>query len=167
MIDPRTAAPVAIEPAENPADMTIMRELFREYQAGVGSCECFVDFEAEIAGLPGRYTAPTGCLLIARADTDIAGGVALGSIDINDISAGVEMKRLYVRPAWRGTGLGRRMAERVIEEARSLGQSRLYLDTLPVMTEARALYASLGFAKCPPYSAEPTPGAICMELVLA
>jgi len=169
-------AAITITPATGPSDMALMRELFREYRAGVGDCHCFDGFETEIADLPGRYRPPHGTLLIARDGEQTAGGVALAAIHMEpsdvdapdaDADMDIEMKRLYVRPPWRGNGLGRHLTERVIDMAQSRGQRWLYLDTLPAMIEARRLYTALGFVQCPPFSPAPTPGAIYMRLDLS
>lgn len=151
-----------IVPAASPADLDELRRLFREYAGEVGDCRCFAGFEAELAGLPGEYAAPGGALLVARAAGRPAGCVALRPISPEV----AEMKRLYVRPEYRGSGLGRALANEAIATARRAGYLRLMLDTLPKMTEAIALYGSLGFRGRGPYSAQPTPGAIFFELAL-
>ncbi|HVV47070.1 MAG TPA: GNAT family N-acetyltransferase [Bryobacteraceae bacterium] len=145
-----------IRPAR-PDELDAVRELFREYAGFVGSPICFESFEREIASLPGEYF----CLLIAEDAGRLAGCAAL-----RRIGEGVaEMKRLYVRPAFQGSGLGRLLAERIIREARAAGHRLLRLDTLPVMGTALALYRSLGFHEIPPYGGNP-PEAICFELPL-
>lgn len=152
-----------IAPARSPAELDEVRALFREYAVEVGDCRCFPGFEAELAGLPGEYGAPGGALLLARAAGRAAGCVALRPISPD----AAEMKRLYVHPRFRGTGLGRALAAEVIAAARRAGHRTLLLDTLPKMTEAIALYRSLGFRGRGPYSASPTPGAIFFELSLS
>jgi GNAT superfamily N-acetyltransferase len=144
-------------------DMEPVRVLFREYAASLGIDLCFQNFEQELADLPGRYAPPSGCLLLATAGDEPVGCVAL-----KQIAEGVcEMKRLYVRGRHRGTGLGRRLAERVIREARGLGHQEIRLDTVPsVMGSAVALYRSLGFRDIPAYCLNPVPGALFMELRL-
>lgn len=134
--------------------------MFREYAAKVAEPRCFASFDEELAALPGEYAPPGGVLLVARAGPQAAGCVALRRHD----PSSAEMKRLYVRDRYRGSGLGRGLAEFVIEESRKRGYNRLLLDTLPKMTEAIALYRSLGFRETGPYAAEPTPGAIFFEL---
>jgi ribosomal protein S18 acetylase RimI-like enzyme len=137
--------------------MDAVRELFREYAEWVGSPICFESFTREMTELPGRY-AP---LLIAFHDDQLAGCAAL-----REIGDGIgEMKRLYVRPAFQGNGLGRSLVERVIAEANAARYQALRLDTLPKMERAIALYRSLGFHEIPPYGDNP-PEAICFALEL-
>ena len=143
-------------------EMDEVRRLLREYQAWLGIDLCFQSFEQELAGLPGDYAPPHGRLLVAGEGAELAGCVALRRITVED----AEMKRLYVRSAWRGQGLGRRLAVRVIAEARDLGYSRLMLDTLPVMEAAQGLYRSLGFADIAPYRDNPVAGARYLALPL-
>lgn len=139
-------------------DMDLVRSLFREYQAGLGVDLCFQSFDQELAGLPGRYAPPQGEILLAGD----AGVVALRALD----PFTAEMKRLYVRPARQGEGLGRALAQAAIDTARRRGYSRLRLDTLPAMHTAIALYRRLGFVDIPPYTVNPVPGALFLELVL-
>lgn len=138
------------------------RELFREYQRSLGVDLCFQDFDREVAGLPGEYTPPSGRLLLCFLGDDLAGCIALRRIDPTTC----EMKRLFVRPAFRGKHLGRKMAEAIILEARGIGYKLMKLDTLPMMTEAIQLYISLGFKTTEPYRLNPVPGALFMELKL-
>jgi len=140
-----------------------VRTLFREYSRLVAEALCFQGFDRELATLPGDYVAPGGVLLLASDDGESAGCVALRRLDPES----GEMKRMYVRDAYRGSGLGRRLAYAVIAEARSRGYRRLLLDTLPKLTTAIALYRSLGFRESPPYLEAPTPGALCFELRLS
>jgi ribosomal protein S18 acetylase RimI-like enzyme len=139
------------------------RKLFLEYAESLGFSLCFQSFDKEVAGLPGDYSPPQGRLLLAEHEGKIAGCVAL-----HKLSDGVcEMKRLYVRPEFRGKALGRALAERVIREARALGYGRMRLDTIVgKMDSAIALYRELGFQEVPPYRENPIPGAIYMELKL-
>lgn len=148
----------SIRQAASPVEIEAVRALFREYEAWVAEPLCFAGFERELAELPGEY----GVLLLAEADRQPAGCVGLR---ILPDGAG-EMKRLYVRPARRGRGLGRRLAEAVIGAARAAGCAALRLDTLPKMAPALALYRALGFAPCAPYAPAPTPGALFFELRL-
>ena len=152
-----------IAPAATPRDIADVRTLFGEYAALVAEALCFQNFDAELAALPGEYAPPGGVLLIAREGDAPAGCVALRRLD-----AGTgEMKRMYVREAYRGSGLGRRLAVAVIEEARKRGYMRVLLDTLPKLAPAIALYRDLGFRETAPYLASPTPGALCFGLKLS
>jgi ribosomal protein S18 acetylase RimI-like enzyme len=131
----------------------------REYAAGLGVDLCFQNFDSELAGLPGEYAPPGGALLLALVDGRLAGCGALRPITDVDYANACEMKRLYVRDAFRGLGLGRRIAEALIEHAMRAGYSVMLLDTLDDMEAARGLYASLGFEEIPPYYFNPIPGA--------
>jgi putative acetyltransferase len=137
--------PFHIEPGFDVRDRAAIVALLREYEAGLGVSLCFQDFEAELAGLPGAYAPPLGQMLLARSVRD---GALVGMVALRPVPgcAGVcEMKRLYVRAEARGTGLGRRLALAVIDEAARLGYRRICLDTLPAMQEAQTLYRALGF----------------------
>jgi GNAT superfamily N-acetyltransferase len=139
--------------------MEEVRALFAEYWKSFGFTPCFQGFDEELASLPGAYAPPRGALLLAPGQ----GCVALRALDART----AEMKRLYVRPAARGAGLGRELAEAAVSRARELGFSRLVLDTIAErMEEAVRLYRSIGFCDAPPYLDQPTPGALCMELAL-
>jgi putative acetyltransferase len=140
----------------------VARELFREYAASLDFDLEFQGFRQELATLPGSYAPPEGRLLLAWEGKEPAGCVALRPIGLGIC----EMKRLYVRPPYRGTGLGRRLAERIIQEARDTGYVTMRLDTLPAMTGARLLYQSLGFRPIPPYRPNPIDGAVFLELTL-
>lgn len=153
---------VEIAPA-GPSDLDEVRALFREYSAMVPEALCFQGFEAELAGLPGEYAPPAGALLLARDAQGAAGCAALRRL----ADGRAEMKRMYVRERCRGTGLGRRLAEAIVAEARRRGCRSLVLDTLPELGAAIALYRSLGFREIPPYLPAPTPGAVCYELSLS
>ena len=151
-----------IRPAEA-RDIPLVCELFREYADGLGVDLAFQDFEAELAALPGKYAPPEGRLFIAWSGTDPVGCVAVRPLD----GGACEMKRLYVRPSARGQSLGRRLAERVCDEARRAGYSRICLDTLPAMTSAQALYQSLGFVPIEPYVFNPIEGSKFLALDLS
>jgi HAD superfamily hydrolase (TIGR01549 family) len=150
------------EPARSAQDIETARKLFREYEASLGIDLCFQDFEAELAGLPGAYAAPAGSLLLARRGREVAGCVALRPLE----DGICEMKRLYLRDSFRGTGLGRRMAEAILAEARRIGYSRMRLDTLPSMRAAIPLYRSLGFEEILPYTRNPVEGVLFLEKTL-
>ncbi len=150
-----------IAPAASPRDIADVGTLFREYAGLVAEALCFQGFDQELAALPGDYAPPGGVLLLAR-DADEA---AAGCVGLRRLDAGTgEMKRMYVREAYRGSGLGRRLAVAVIEEARKRKYGRVVLDTLPKLAPAIALYRDLGFRETGPYLACPTPGATCFEL---
>lgn len=141
------------------SDLADLRALFREYSGLVQAALCFQNFDAELDALPGAYAPPSGALLIARDGKAAAGCVALRALE--DGSA--EMKRMFVREAYRCSGLGRRLALAIIGEARSRQCPRMVLDTMPHLKAAIALYRDLGFRQCGPYLAAPTPGALCFE----
>lgn len=143
-------------------DVELARTLFREYAAALSFSLCFQGFDAELAGLPGEYAPPRGRLLIAHVD-----GVPAGCVALRPLAADCEMKRLYVRPAFRGRGVGQALAARVIAEARALAYPRMLLDTIESeMAAAVALYRALGFRPITPYRDNPIPGALYMELPL-
>jgi putative acetyltransferase len=149
--------------AQSPAQIAQARELFLEYAESLGFSLCFQSFDQELAGLPGDYGPPTGCLLLAEYRDQLAGCVAMHKLE----SGLCEMKRLYLRPRFRGKGLGRLLAEAVIAHARALGYPKKRLDTVePVMPNAVAMYRRLGFVEIEPYRANPIAGALYMELVL-
>jgi len=148
------ARPVISE-AGDPRAIAIARALFEEYGRSIGVDLAFQRFDDELRSLPGAYAPPRGRLKIARS-----GGVPAGCVALRPRSKSVaEMKRLYVRARFRGTGLGRRLAERVVEDARWAGYRRIVLDTLSTMTAAIALYESIGFVEIEPYYRNPIPGA--------
>jgi ribosomal protein S18 acetylase RimI-like enzyme len=148
-----------IRPAAGAEDVALARELILEYGLATHIDLEFQGFEAELLALPGDYAPPAGRLLLAFADGRPAGCAALRAF-----APGVaEMKRLYVRPAFRGLGLGERLARAIIAEAAGAGYARLRLDTLPDMASAIALYRRLGFAPIAPYRLNPVPGAMFFE----
>ena len=153
---------IEIQSAEWPRDLEVVRRLFREYADGLGIDLAFQGFEEELAALPGKYEEPEGRLLVAWAGKEAVGTVALRAIDDETC----EMKRLFVRPSARGIASGGRLAERICEEARKAGYSRICLDTLPAMLPALALYHSLGFVPVAPYVFNPVPGAVFLALDL-
>jgi putative acetyltransferase len=138
------------------------RNLFQEYAAALGFDLCFQGFAQELAGLPGSYVPPAGRLLLALVSGSVAGCAALRPVDART----GEMKRLYVRPEFRGQGIGRSLAAKIIDEARVAAYERVRLDTLASMAEAQGLYRSLGFYVIGPYCTNPLPGAVYMELTL-
>jgi putative acetyltransferase len=156
-------AGLSMTQASSPAQIAQVRELFLEYAQSLGFSLCFQNFDQELAGLPGDYSPPEGRLLLAEYEGRVAGCVALHKLE-----PGIcEMKRLYLRPAFRGKGLGRKLAEAILEEARSIGYQRLRLDTVePVMKDAVALYRALGFREVAPYRANPMEGTLYLELSL-
>jgi len=145
-------------PASVP-DLDAVRTIFREYAAGLGVDLCFQNFEQELASLPGDYAEPRGALFLAHVDGELAGCCALRALDSADYPNASEMKRLYVRKAFRGFGLGRQLAEAALDAARRAGYDCVLLDTLDDMEAARALYEDLGFEDVPPYYHNPVPGA--------
>jgi putative acetyltransferase len=149
--------------AESPAQILQARELFLEYAQSLGFSLCFQNFDEELAELPGDYAPPEGRLLLAECEGELAGCVALHKLE-----AGIcEMKRLYLCPPFRGKGLGRALAERIIFEARQIGYRRMRLDTVePVMKDAVAMYGKLGFKEVAAYCENPIAGALYMELEL-
>lgn len=142
-----------------PEEFESLRSIFREYAAGLGIDLCFQGFEAELAALPGEYAAPRGALLMTMVNEQLAGCCALRPLDTVDYPNACEMKRLYVRPGFRGHGLGRQLAEAMLDCARQAGYACVLLDTLNEMESARALYQDLGFNEIPPYYHNPIEGA--------
>jgi len=136
-----------------------VRAIFQEYADSLGVDLCFQSFDAELAGLPGEYAEPRGALMLAHVDGALAGCCALRPLDSVDYPNACEMKRLYVRKAFRGFGLGRQLAENALDAARKAGYASVLLDTLDDMESARALYEELGFEEIPPYYHNPIAGA--------
>lgn len=146
--------------------MEALREIFREYAASLDVDLCFQNFSGELAALPGDYAAPRGALLMAVVNQQVAGCCALRALDATGFPNACEMKRLYVRPAYRGIGLGRQLAETIMDVARVQGYDQVLLDTLDDMEAARALYGDLGFEEIPPYYHSPIPGSHYLKAVL-
>jgi GNAT superfamily N-acetyltransferase len=160
--------PSPIRAAATTDDFAEARALFQEYAAWLAVDLCFQGFAEELATLPGAYAPPRGMLLLAGPAGATLGCIALRPLtyDESPLGAVAEVKRLYVRPAARAMGLGRRLVQAVIEGARALGYVELKLDTLDRMAEAHSLYAKLGFRACAPYYDNPLPGAVYMSRVL-
>jgi GNAT superfamily N-acetyltransferase len=159
----KSSARAAIRIAESPDDIAQARDLFQQYGASLGFPLCFQNFEEELATLPGKYAFPAGRLLLALVGGAPSGCGALRPLDHD----ACEMKRLYVRPEYKGQGIGRQLAERLIAEAKLIGYTRMRLDTIPAqMMEANRLYLALGFQEIPPYYNSPQPGTSYLELRL-
>lgn len=151
-----------IREAQTATDIDQVRELFLEYQSTLGVDLCFQGFTEELASLPGKYARPAGRLLLASTDSAVLGVVGLRPV----LGADCEMKRLYIRPPGRGAGLGRLLTNSLIKEARLAGYGRILLDTLPTMTQAQALYRSMGFVEIAAYCNNPIAGTLYMALDL-
>ena len=154
-----------VEP-EGAAGLASTREIFREYAQGLGVDLAFQQFEAELANLPGEYDAPGGALLLALVDGQLAGCGAMRPLADVDYPNACEMKRLYVRRAFRRFGLGRVLAQALIDRATQAGYSTMLLDTLDDMEVARSLYGTLGFEEIPPYYFNPIAGAHYLKVDL-
>ncbi|MEP7302888.1 MAG: GNAT family N-acetyltransferase [Caldimonas sp.] len=150
---------IELRAAVTPADLAATAGIFREYAASLAVDLCFQNFAAELASLPGEYAPPAGHLLLAFVGGELAGCGALRPLAEVDYANACEMKRLYVRPGFRRFGLGRAMAQALLDEARRAGYSAMLLDTLDEMETARELYASVGFEEIPPYYFNPIAGA--------
>jgi ribosomal protein S18 acetylase RimI-like enzyme len=153
---------LSIVDAEGSADVALARELICEYAAWLAIDLEYQNFERELATFPGDYSPPHGALLLALMDQDAAGCVALRMLEPKVC----EMKRLWVRPGFHGLGIGRALADAVLERARHLGYERIRLDTLPRMEAARALYGTLGFYEIPAYCPSPVAGTAYLERLL-
>ena len=156
------ARDVELRIAEDAPSLAAVRTLFEEYWQSFGFTPCFQNFGEEVAGLPGRYALPDGRLAVAWAGDAAAGCVALRKLD----ERRGEFKRLYVRPTFRGLGLGRALLGWVMDEARAAGYAELVADTMPVMQEALALYERMGFERIEPYADQAATGAVCIRKVL-
>ncbi len=160
---PSVVKSLSIAPANTVEEVARIRELFLEYAQSLRFSLCFQSFDKELVGLPGDYAPPDGRLLLGTYDSAPAGCVALHKL-APEIC---EMKRLYVRPQFRGKGFGRVLAERIIADGRQIGYKQLRLDTVePMMRAAVAMYRRLGFGEIPPYRENPIEGALYMELQL-
>jgi ribosomal protein S18 acetylase RimI-like enzyme len=157
--------PQLITPA-TPEQLAATRLIFQEYAGQLGIDLCFQNFDAELASLPGDYAAPQGCLLLALVNGEIAGCCAMRPLDAVDYPNACEMKRLYVRRHFRRAGLGRQLAEAVLDAARVAGYHSVLLDTLNDMEAARALYEDLGFKGIPPFYHNPIAGAHYLKVDL-
>lgn len=150
---------IQITTAEFPQQLETVRAIFREYAGSLDVDLCFQNFESELAGLPGKFAAPRGRVLLAYNREELIGCVAMRPLD----DTTCEMKRLYVRPSGRGLRAGRQLATRICDIAREAGYHRIRLDSLPTMQAALDLYASLGFAPIPAYVFNPIAGAVYLE----
>mgnify|MGYP003601490404 FL=1 len=150
---------ISLRTPSSPPEWDAVRDIFREYASTLGVDLCFQDFESELAQLPGDYAEPRGALLIAEVEGALAGCCALRPLDNADYPSASEMKRLYVRQAFRSQGLGRQLAEAILDATRLAGYGCVLLDTLNDMEAARALYEDLGFEEIPPYYHSPIVGA--------
>jgi putative acetyltransferase len=160
---PSVVRPLTFHQAESPTQIAQARELFLEYAQSLGFSLCFQNFDQELAGLPGDYAPPDGRLLLAMYEDQLAGCVTLHKLELQIC----EMKRLYLRPQFRGRGLGRALAGQIITEARQIGYQRMRLDTVePIMKDAVAMYRRIGFQEIAPYRTNPIAGALYMELQL-
>ena len=159
---------LTIRAAATTSDYAQACALFQEYAAWLAVDLCFQGFAEELATLPGAYAPPRGMLMLAGPPDAAIGCIALRPLDADEspLGATAEVKRLYVRPAARGNSLGRRLVQTVIDGARAIGYGELKLDTLDRMSEARSLYAKLGFHECAPYYHNPIAGAVYMAMVL-
>jgi len=151
-----------IKQAQTPGEIAAVRLLFREYEAFLGVDLCFQNFEDELASLPGKYAPPDGGLLIALSKDNTLGCVAMRRMDAETC----EMKRLFVKPEARGTGLGKQLAQEIIALARERDYSVMRLDTLDRLAEAMCLYEAIGFRQTDPYYDNPLPGVVYWELEL-
>ena len=155
-------ASVRIREAASENDLGEIKRLFLAYSESLGISLCFQNFDQELAGLPGAYAPPAGCLLLAEFDGTAGGCVAIRPLE----GQTCEMKRLFVAPEFRGTGAGRDLALAAMDTARSLGYTAIRLDTLPSMSKAIELYRSFGFQPIEPYYKNPVPGALFLECKL-
>jgi putative acetyltransferase len=165
-LDSLSGSQIALVTPDTPAQLDVARAILREYAASLGIDLGFQDFDGELAALPGAYAPPQGELLLARVDRQVAGCGALRALADVDYANACEMKRLYVRPGFRSLGLGRMLAQALVDRARRAGYSVMLLDTLDDMAAARELYGSLGFTEIAPYYFNPIAGAHYFKLDL-
>ena len=163
-IDPSPLPPVRLTVATDARDHDLARTLFREYAGTLPFALDFQDFEEELTALPGEYAEPRGTIVLAHVGDHVAGCVALRPLP--DDPGACEMKRMYVRPEFQGKGLGRKLGERILADARARGYRVMRLDTIDTMTAAIALYRDLGFRTIPAYRHNPIPGALYFEAEL-
>ena len=161
-----SVAQIALHTPATAEALVATRQLFQEYADQLGVDLCFQNFAEELRNLPGEYAAPRGALLVAGVNGVFAGCCALRPLDAADYPNAAEMKRLYVRPAHRGFGLGRLLVEGILDAARQSGYDCVLLDTLDDMEAARALYEELGFEEVPPYYYNPIAGAHYLKVEL-
>jgi len=166
MPDPSVAATIELRLAETPQDLQAVRALFLDYQASLHVDLCFQGFAQEVDSLPGEYAAPGGALLLALVDGNAAGCCAMRPLHNSDHLNACEMKRLFVRPAFRGFGLGRQLVDRILMQAQMSGYATMLLDTLSDMEAARALYQEAGFVEVAPYYHNPIAGAHYLKVEL-
>ena len=157
---------IALTPVRDATQLAAVRALFEAYAAQLGVDLAFQSFEHELDALPGDYAPPAGELLLAEVDGTPAGCCALRPLTSTDHADAAEMKRLYVRPVFRGFGIGRRLARQILETARTAGYRCVLLDTLDDMEAARSLYLDLGFVEIPPYYHNPMAGAHYLKATL-
>jgi putative acetyltransferase len=158
---------ITIRNAQSPSEIAGAKQLFEEYAQSLGFSLCFQGFDKELAGLPGDYAPPHGRLLLAHGNGKVAGCVALHAFGPEAGAAG-EIKRLFVRPEFRGQKIGKALMDAVLEAARAIGYQRLLLDTVTgKMDKAIAMYREYGFREIPSYRANPVEGVIYMEMDLA
>lgn len=166
MSEPRAPASVSLIEVRSPQQVGAIRVLFLEYQASLGIDLCFQGFEQELNNLPGDYVAPSGGLLLADVDGQAAGCCAFRPLITSDHLDACEMKRLFVRPGFRGMGLGRQLVDAIVLAAQQAGYTTMLLDTLSDMESARALYQEVGFVETEPYYHNPLAGAHYLKLDL-
>lgn len=159
LVDAKNSLLIRLLETTSTDDLNRARGIFREYAQSLAVDLCFQNFDAELASLPGEYASPRGALLLALVGHQLAGCCALRPLENVDYPNAGEMKRLYVRKAFRRFGVGRQLAEAALDAARRAGYSCVLLDTLDDMEAARALYEEIGFGEIPPYYHSPLPGA--------